>query len=45
MVKQAAVMLCRHDLNGTSFSRLIKESGAPRGSIYHYFPDGTKSNW
>lgn len=33
-------MLCRHGLSGTSFTRLLKESGAPRGSIYHYFPEG-----
>ena len=40
MVVTAALLLREHGVEGTSFSQVIAESGAPRGSIYHYFPGG-----
>ncbi|ADO67814.1 TetR-family transcriptional regulator [Stigmatella aurantiaca DW4/3-1] len=40
MVKAAASLLSERGLAGTSFSEVIERSGAPRGSIYHHFPDG-----
>jgi AcrR family transcriptional regulator len=40
MIGAAARLLARHGLEGTSFSTVLAESGAPRGSIYHHFPDG-----
>jgi AcrR family transcriptional regulator len=29
-------------MNATSFSDVLADSGAPRGSIYHHFPEGKK---
>jgi AcrR family transcriptional regulator len=40
MVASAAVMLREHGVRGTSFGRVLKHSGAPRGSISHHFPAG-----
>jgi TetR/AcrR family transcriptional regulator, lmrAB and yxaGH operons repressor len=40
MVQSAVVLLARHGYQGTSFSEVLTHSGAPRGSIYHHFPDG-----
>ncbi|MDC0711826.1 TetR/AcrR family transcriptional regulator [Stigmatella sp. ncwal1] len=40
MVKAAAALLSERGLAGTSFSEVIELSGAPRGSIYHHFPEG-----
>lgn len=43
MVRAAAQLLSERGLAGTSFSEVIERSGAPRGSIYHHFPDGKES--
>ncbi len=40
MVQSAVVLLARHGYPGTSFAEVLTHSGAPRGSIYHHFPDG-----
>src|SRR5882762_1881255 len=40
MVLAAAALLREKGLAGTSFSEVIERSGAPRGSIYHHFPEG-----
>jgi AcrR family transcriptional regulator len=40
MVESAAQLLARRGLQATSFSEVLELSGAPRGSIYHHFPDG-----
>lgn len=40
MAKSAAVLLARHGLQATSFTQVLKASGAPRGSLYHHFPGG-----
>jgi AcrR family transcriptional regulator len=42
MVQSAAELIGKRGLNATSFSDVIAESGAPRGSIYHHFPEGKK---
>lgn len=43
MVIAAAALLSERGLAGTSFSEVIERSGAPRGSIYHHFPEGKDS--
>lgn len=40
MVRSAAVLFRERGYSGTAFSDVIAHSGAPRGSIYHHFPDG-----
>jgi len=40
MVEGAARLLARQGLQGTSFSGVIELTGAPRGSLYHHFPEG-----
>jgi TetR/AcrR family transcriptional regulator, lmrAB and yxaGH operons repressor len=40
MVVSAASLISRHGMSATSFSDVLADSGAPRGSIYHHFPDG-----
>ena len=40
MVREAALSLASQGLQRTSFSEVLKASGAPRGSLYHHFPGG-----
>jgi TetR/AcrR family transcriptional regulator, lmrAB and yxaGH operons repressor len=40
MVASAGALLARRGLQSTSFSEVLEHSGAPRGSVYHHFPDG-----
>lgn len=40
MIESAAVLIREHGVQGTSFSDVLAHSGAPRGSIYHHFPNG-----
>ena len=40
MIQSAAVLMREHGVDGMSFSQVVQHSGAPRGSIYHYFPGG-----
>jgi TetR/AcrR family transcriptional repressor of lmrAB and yxaGH operons len=40
MVASAVDLLARRGLQLTSFSEVLERSGAPRGSVYHHFPDG-----
>jgi len=42
MIRSAAALFGSRGLSGTSFSDVLTHSGAPRGSIYHHFPDGKK---
>jgi TetR/AcrR family transcriptional repressor of lmrAB and yxaGH operons len=42
MVRSAASIIATRGANGTSFSDVIADSGAPRGSIYHHFPNGKR---
>lgn len=40
MIDGAAVLVARHGSRGTSFSEVLEATGAPRGSLYHHFPQG-----
>ena len=40
MVRSAASLIRTRGVNATSFSDILADSGAPRGSIYHHFPQG-----
>jgi TetR/AcrR family transcriptional regulator, lmrAB and yxaGH operons repressor len=40
MVSSASRLLATRGYQGTSFSSILEDSGAPRGSIYHHFPGG-----
>jgi AcrR family transcriptional regulator len=40
MIVSTALLLREKGLTGTSFGDVLDHSGAPRGSIYHHFPDG-----
>src|SRR5438477_181964 len=42
MVRSAASLIRTRGVNATSFSEVLADSGAPRGSIYHHFPAGKK---
>jgi TetR/AcrR family transcriptional repressor of lmrAB and yxaGH operons len=40
MVIGAAQLLAERGLQDTSFTQVLERTGAPRGSIYHHFPNG-----
>ena len=40
MVRSAAVLIRTRGVTATSFSEVLADSKAPRGSIYHHFPNG-----
>lgn len=40
MVRSAASLIRTRGVTATSFSEVLADSGAPRGSIYHHFPKG-----
>ena len=40
MIDAASRLLAERGYEATSFSSVLKLSGAPRGSIYHHFPGG-----
>jgi TetR/AcrR family transcriptional regulator, lmrAB and yxaGH operons repressor len=40
MIERTALLLATKGLQGTSFTEILEQSGAPRGSLYHHFPGG-----
>src|SRR2546423_10851003 len=42
MVRSAASLIRSRGVSATSLSDVLADSGAPRGSIYHHFPDGKR---
>jgi AcrR family transcriptional regulator len=42
MVRSAAALISTRGVSATSLSDVLTDSGAPRGSIYHHFPEGKR---
>ena len=42
MVRSAAALIRTRGASATSLSEVLADSGSPRGSIYHHFPNGKK---
>lgn len=42
MIAGAMALLARRGQPGASFSEVLSATGAPRGSLYHHFPDGKR---
>jgi TetR/AcrR family transcriptional regulator, lmrAB and yxaGH operons repressor len=42
MVRSAASLMASRGMTATSLSEVLADSGSPRGSIYHHFPDGKR---
>ncbi len=42
MVRSAASLIRSRGVSATSLADVLADSGAPRGSIYHHFPDGKR---
>ena len=40
LIVAAIALMRRSGLAGAGINEIVKESGAPKGSVYHYFPDG-----
>lgn len=40
IVTAAARLFRQRGFSGTGMNDIVAESGAPKGSVYHYFPDG-----
>jgi len=43
IVNAAVTLFRRQGYTGTGVNDIVDESGAPKGSLYHYFPDGKSS--
>src|SRR4051794_6824400 len=40
MIESAVALFRERGVHGTSFADVLERSGAPRGSLYHWFPGG-----
>jgi TetR/AcrR family transcriptional repressor of lmrAB and yxaGH operons len=42
LLAAATTLMRRSGLSGAGINEIARESGAPKGSIYHFFPDGKR---
>jgi TetR/AcrR family transcriptional regulator, lmrAB and yxaGH operons repressor len=42
MIEAAIVLMRRSGISGAGINEIAKESGAPKGSMYHFFPGGKR---
>jgi len=40
IIETTSILLERQGYNATGLNQIVTESGAPKGSLYYYFPDG-----
>ena len=40
ILQTTCALLEKQGYHGTGLNEIVKESGAPKGSLYHYFPEG-----
>ena len=40
ILQTTCALLEKQGYHGTGLNEIVKESGAPKGSLYYYFPDG-----
>jgi TetR/AcrR family transcriptional regulator, lmrAB and yxaGH operons repressor len=40
MIEAAIVLMRGSGLSGAGINEIVRESGAPKGSVYHFFPNG-----
>jgi len=40
IIKTTSDLMEKQGYHGTGLNEIVKESGAPKGSLYHYFPEG-----
>jgi len=45
LVRTAMRLFRRQGYASTGLQQILAESGAPRGSLYHYFPGGKRRRW
>ncbi len=41
-VDAAVTLMRRSGLSGAGINEIVRESGAPKGSVYHFFPGGKR---
>ena len=40
LIEAAITLMRRSGLSGAGINEIVRESGAPKGSVYHFFPNG-----